>query len=131
MFFSFFQMDLLVLLPLSLTRNSKLSVEICLSTIYPKLTTQLNLIWYLVHMGVIKFFSKIHKRKFKICNFTYLTDFFFLATVMENGTLSWKAMSNLIADSWSELFIIKAKGKLIFFISRLDFSVWLLPFIAV
>ena len=36
------------------------------------------------------------------------------ATVMENGTLSWKAMSNLIADSWSELFIIKAKGKLFF-----------------
>ena len=33
---------------------------------------------------------------------------------MENGTLSWKAMSNLIADSWSELFIIKAKGKLFF-----------------
>ena len=39
----------------------------------------------------------------------------FLATVMENGTLSWKAMSNLIADSWSELFIIKAKGKASFF----------------
>ena len=73
-------------------------------------------------MEVINFFSKIHKKKIKICNFTYLTDFF-LATVMENGTLSWKAMSNLIADSWSELFIIKAKGKLIFFISRLDFSV--------
>ena len=32
------------------------------------------------------------------------------ALVMENGTLSWRAMSNLIADSWSELFIIKAKG---------------------
>ena len=27
-----------------------------------------------------------------------------------NGTLKWLAISNLIADSWSELFIIKAKG---------------------
>ena len=36
------------------------------------------------------------------------------ATVMENGTLTWKAISNLIADSWSELFIIKANGKSIF-----------------
>ena len=34
------------------------------------------------------------------------------ASVMDNGTLSWKAMSNLIADAWSELFIIKAKGML-------------------
>jgi hypothetical protein len=33
------------------------------------------------------------------------------ATLMPtNGTLSWQAISNLIADSWSELFIIKAKG---------------------
>ncbi len=32
------------------------------------------------------------------------------AILMDNGTLSWRAMSNLIADSWTELFIIKAKG---------------------
>ena len=32
------------------------------------------------------------------------------ATLSPNGTLSWRAMSNLIADSWTELFIIKAKG---------------------
>ena len=38
------------------------------------------------------------------------------ATVMENGTLSWRAMSNLIADSWSELFIIKAKGNCFLFL---------------
>ena len=32
------------------------------------------------------------------------------AVVFPNGTLSWKAISNLIADSWSEFFIIKAKS---------------------
>jgi hypothetical protein len=37
---------------------------------------------------------------------------------MENGTLSWKAMSNLIAESWSELFIIKAKGKLLSYFKK-------------
>ena len=51
---------------------------------------------------------------------------------MENGTLSWKAMSNLIADSWSELFIIKAKGKLFFSFQE---NQWVflsdVPFIAV
>ena len=32
------------------------------------------------------------------------------ATVSTNGTLKWLAISNLIADSWTELLIIKAKG---------------------
>ena len=32
------------------------------------------------------------------------------AQVFSNGTLKWRAISNLIADSWSELFIIKAMG---------------------
>ena len=32
------------------------------------------------------------------------------ASVSANGTLKWLAISNLIADSWSELLIIKAKG---------------------
>ena len=43
---------------------------------------------------------------------------------MENGTLSWKAMSNLIADSWSELFIIKAKGKASYFFN-FDINQWI------
>ena len=32
------------------------------------------------------------------------------AQLLANGTISWRAVSNLIADAWSELFIIKAKG---------------------
>ena len=48
--------------------------------------------------------SNNNKTEFELISGPYGSNLF------ENGTLSWRAISNLIADSWSELFIIKAKG---------------------